>query len=31
MKTFWHNGLQRAVTGQTSLDEMVRVLAADMM
>jgi type II secretory ATPase GspE/PulE/Tfp pilus assembly ATPase PilB-like protein len=30
MKTIWQSGLQRVVTGQTSLEEMVRVLAADM-
>jgi len=30
MKTLWQNGLHRVVTGQTSLEEMVRVLAADM-
>jgi type II secretory ATPase GspE/PulE/Tfp pilus assembly ATPase PilB-like protein len=31
MRTLWQNGLQRAMTGQTTLDETVRVLAADMM
>jgi type II secretory ATPase GspE/PulE/Tfp pilus assembly ATPase PilB-like protein len=31
MKTLWQKGLQRVISGQTSLDEMVRVLAADMM
>ncbi len=31
MNTLWQNGLDRAVTGQTSLDEIIRVLAADMM
>ena len=30
MKTLWQSGLQRVVEGQTSLEEMVRVLAADM-
>ncbi len=30
MKTLWQNGLDRVVSGQTSLEEMVRVLAADM-
>ena len=30
MKTLWQNGLQAVVTGQTSIDEIVRVLAADM-
>lgn len=31
MRTLWQNGLYRAISGQTSLDEVVRVLAADMM
>ena len=30
MKTISQNGLQRVVDGQTSLDEMIRVLAADL-
>jgi len=30
MRTLWQNGLQRALTGQTTLDEIVRVLAAEM-
>jgi len=30
MKTLWQNGLYRALTGQSSLDEIIRVLAADM-
>lgn len=30
MKTLWQNGLQRVVNGETSIEEMVRVLAADM-
>jgi type II secretory ATPase GspE/PulE/Tfp pilus assembly ATPase PilB-like protein len=30
MKTLWQSGLQRVVGGETSLDEMLRVLAADM-
>jgi type II secretory ATPase GspE/PulE/Tfp pilus assembly ATPase PilB-like protein len=30
MRTLWQNGLQRAVSGQTTLDEIIRVLAADM-
>jgi general secretion pathway protein E len=30
MRTLWQNGLQRALHGQTSLEETVRVLAADM-
>jgi type II secretory ATPase GspE/PulE/Tfp pilus assembly ATPase PilB-like protein len=31
MVTLWQNGIQRAVTGQTTLEEVVRVLAADML
>jgi type II secretory ATPase GspE/PulE/Tfp pilus assembly ATPase PilB-like protein len=31
MRTLWQNGLTRAITGQTTLDEIIRVLAADMM
>jgi len=31
MQTLWQNGLQRAVTGQTTMDEIVRVLAAEML
>jgi general secretion pathway protein E len=31
MRTLWQNGLHRALTGQTTLEETVRVLAADMM
>jgi len=31
MRTLWQNGLQRVITGRTSLEETVRVLAADMM
>jgi type II secretory ATPase GspE/PulE/Tfp pilus assembly ATPase PilB-like protein len=31
MKTLWQNGLHRALTGQTTLEETIRVLAADMM
>jgi general secretion pathway protein E len=31
MRTLWQNGLERAVTGQTTLDEVIRVLAADML
>jgi type II secretory ATPase GspE/PulE/Tfp pilus assembly ATPase PilB-like protein len=31
MRTLWQNGLQRAMTGQTTLEETVRVLAADLM
>lgn len=30
MKTLWQNGLKRAINGQTSLEELVRVLAADL-
>jgi len=30
MRTLWQNGLHRAVTGQTSLEEIIRVVAADM-
>jgi type II secretory ATPase GspE/PulE/Tfp pilus assembly ATPase PilB-like protein len=30
MSTLWQNGLQRAIHGQTSLEETIRVLAADM-
>ncbi len=31
MRTLWQNGLYRAITGQTTLEEIIRVLAADMM
>jgi type II secretory ATPase GspE/PulE/Tfp pilus assembly ATPase PilB-like protein len=31
MRTLWQNGLARAISGQTTLDETIRVLAADMM
>jgi len=31
MLTLWQNGLQRAMSGETTLDEIIRVLAADMM
>ena len=31
MHTLWQNGMHRAVTGQTTLDEVVRVLAAEML
>ncbi len=31
MRTLWQNGLHRALTGQTTLEEIIRVLAADMM
>jgi general secretion pathway protein E len=30
MRTLWQNGLQRAVTGETTLEEIIRVVAADM-
>lgn len=30
MRTLWQNGLHRALAGETPLEEMVRVLAADM-
>jgi type II secretory ATPase GspE/PulE/Tfp pilus assembly ATPase PilB-like protein len=30
MRTLWQNGLQRAVTGQTTLEEIIRVVAVDM-
>jgi type II secretory ATPase GspE/PulE/Tfp pilus assembly ATPase PilB-like protein len=30
MKTLWQNGLYRALNGQTTLEETIRVLAADM-
>jgi general secretion pathway protein E len=31
MRTLWQNGLYRAITGQTTLEETIRVVAADMM
>src|ERR1700690_911755 len=31
MRTLWQNGLQRAVPGQTTLEEIIRVVAADML
>ncbi|HEY1489730.1 MAG TPA: ATPase, T2SS/T4P/T4SS family [Verrucomicrobiae bacterium] len=31
MRTLWQNGLYRAITGQTTLEEIIRVLAADML
>jgi type II secretory ATPase GspE/PulE/Tfp pilus assembly ATPase PilB-like protein len=31
MKTLWQNGLQRVIAGETTLEEAVRVLAADML
>ncbi len=30
MRTLWQNGLARAISGQTTLEETIRVLAADM-
>jgi general secretion pathway protein E len=30
MHTLWQNGLHRALTGQTTLEEIIRVIAADM-
>ena len=30
MRTLWQNGLTRAINGQTSLEEIIRVVAADM-
>jgi len=30
MRTLWQNGLQRAISGQTSLEEIIRVLAVEM-
>jgi len=30
MRTLWQNGLQRAISGQTTLEEIIRVVAADM-
>jgi type II secretory ATPase GspE/PulE/Tfp pilus assembly ATPase PilB-like protein len=30
MRTLWQNGLYRAITGQTTLEEIIRVVAADM-
>jgi type II secretory ATPase GspE/PulE/Tfp pilus assembly ATPase PilB-like protein len=31
MRTLWQNGLERAITGQTTVEEIIRVLAADML
>jgi type II secretory ATPase GspE/PulE/Tfp pilus assembly ATPase PilB-like protein len=31
MRTLWQNGLQRAITGQTTLEETIRAVAADLM
>jgi type II secretory ATPase GspE/PulE/Tfp pilus assembly ATPase PilB-like protein len=30
MRTLWQNGVQRALAGQTTLEEIIRVIAADM-
>jgi type II secretory ATPase GspE/PulE/Tfp pilus assembly ATPase PilB-like protein len=30
MQRLWDNGIQRAVAGHTTMDEIVRVLAAEM-
>jgi type II secretory ATPase GspE/PulE/Tfp pilus assembly ATPase PilB-like protein len=30
MRTLWQNGLYRAITGQTTLEEVIRAIAADM-
>src|SRR5215468_10886985 len=30
MRTLWQNGLERAIQGQTTLEEIIRVVAADM-
>ena len=31
METLWQNGLSRAIAGQTTLEEILRILAADML
>jgi type II secretory ATPase GspE/PulE/Tfp pilus assembly ATPase PilB-like protein len=31
LRTLWQNGMERAITGQTTLEEIIRVVAADMM
>jgi general secretion pathway protein E len=31
LRTLWQNGLYRAITGQTTLEEIIRVVAADML
>jgi len=31
MRTLWQSGLQRAITGQTTLEETIRVVAADLL
>lgn len=31
MRTLWQNGLRRALSGQTTLEEIIRVVAADLM
>ena len=30
MRTLWQNGLHRALSGQTTVEEIIRVLAADL-
>jgi type II secretory ATPase GspE/PulE/Tfp pilus assembly ATPase PilB-like protein len=31
MRTLWQNGLQQVVTGETTLEEIIRVVAADLL
>ena len=31
LRALWQNGLQRAISGQTTMEEIIRVLAADML
>jgi type II secretory ATPase GspE/PulE/Tfp pilus assembly ATPase PilB-like protein len=31
MRTLWQNGLYRAITGQTTLEEVIRAVAADLL
>jgi type II secretory ATPase GspE/PulE/Tfp pilus assembly ATPase PilB-like protein len=31
LRTLWQNGLHRVITGQTTLEEIIRVLAADIL
>jgi type II secretory ATPase GspE/PulE/Tfp pilus assembly ATPase PilB-like protein len=31
MRTLWQNGLQRVVSGETTLEEIIRVVAADLL
>jgi general secretion pathway protein E len=30
MRTLWQNGLTRVINGQTTLEEVIRIIAADM-